>query len=157
MHTSVQRISVYKLEQSDLLDCPRDDGAVDEESAGWSGKGISALLNDDVFDDKLRVCRAMFSEDFEIDDEFMDPDGGPSVSNCYEAELIVKKGNQYIQKSESSFTYKPHDTCAKPIQTLRLKVDEACGLSGEQKDKLFNMLAAYKDHFSEKPGKCNMF
>jgi hypothetical protein len=103
---------VYKPEQSDLLDCPRNDSAVDEESAGWSSEGISALLNDDVFDDKLRVCRAMFSEDFEIDDEFMHPDGGPSVSNCDEAELIVKKGNKYIQKSETSFTSKPNDTCA---------------------------------------------
>jgi hypothetical protein len=133
MHTSVQRISVYKPEQVGLLYCPRNVTRVDEESVGWSGEGISALLNDDVFDDKLRVCREMFSEDFVIDDEFMDSDGGPSVSNCDEVELVVKKGDQYIQKSETSFTSKLNDTCAVPNQTLRLKVDEACGVERRTK------------------------
>jgi hypothetical protein len=45
---------------------------------------------------------------------------------------------------------------ATPTLSLRSKANEATNLNGTERQQLFSTLVKYEEHFSEKPGKCNL-
>jgi hypothetical protein len=86
-------------------------------------------------------------------------------SNCSTAVLVNElttcldaiQDHQSPHKSlanESMVTSEARDT---PTLSLRSKVNEATNLNGTERQQLFSTLVKYEKHFSEKPGKCNLF
>jgi hypothetical protein len=77
----------------------------------------------------------------------------------FQRELKIKRIGQGLPNRTENYDYDPNDADRKTRHTAELwaLIEQNKNLKGCEKRELFETLRKYIDHFSAKPGKCNMF